>query len=140
MAVDISEKSLVEKLGLTPFTRTAIVGGPSDFIDRLGRLPTGITIEGFVTDGKYALIQYFTPWREDLEKYFAEYKNHLFATGALWISWPKKSSGLISNTTENVVREIGLKNGMVDVKVISIDRIWSGLKFVFRLSDRTKLK
>ncbi|MEO8910960.1 MAG: hypothetical protein ABI408_12165 [Gemmatimonadaceae bacterium] len=54
----------------------------------------------------------------------------------LWIAWPKKSSGVASDLTENIVREIGLELGLVDVKVCAIDNTWSGLKFVRRLRDR----
>jgi hypothetical protein len=54
----------------------------------------------------------------------------------LWISWPKKSAGLDSDLTENVVREIGLTLGLVDVKVCAVDEVWSGLKFVRRVSNR----
>ena len=57
-----------------------------------------------------------------------------------WISWPKKSSGVASDLTEDVIRAIGLANGMVDVKVCAVDDTWSGLKFVFRLQDRQKLR
>jgi len=54
----------------------------------------------------------------------------------LWISWPKKGSGLDSDLNENVVREIGLSQGLVDVKVCAVDEVWSGLKFVRRIRDR----
>jgi hypothetical protein len=57
----------------------------------------------------------------------------------LWVSWPKVSSGVPTDLTENVVREIGLRNGLVDVKVCAVDEIWSGLKFVFRAKDRFPL-
>jgi hypothetical protein len=56
----------------------------------------------------------------------------------LWICWPKKSSGVASDLTDNVVRQIGLAKGMVDVKVCAVNEVWSGLKFVFRLKDRPK--
>jgi hypothetical protein len=54
----------------------------------------------------------------------------------VWVSWPKKSSGVSTDLDENIVREIGLQAGMVDVKVCAVDETWSGLKFVFRLKDR----
>ena len=57
-----------------------------------------------------------------------------------WISWPKKSSGVATDLTEDQIREIGLANGMVDVKVCAVNDVWSGLKFVFRLKDRSKLR
>ena len=60
----------------------------------------------------------------------------LSQSGMLWVSWPKGSSRVPTDLTENVVREIGLRNGLVDVKVCAVDETWSGLKFVFRLKDR----
>ena len=58
------------------------------------------------------------------------------ANGMLWVSWPKKAAGVPTDLDENIVREIGLKAGLVDVKVCAVDETWSGLKFVFRLKDR----
>jgi hypothetical protein len=57
----------------------------------------------------------------------------------LWVSWPKKSSGVSSDLSENIVREIGLAAGLVDVKVCAVSEVWSGLKFVYRLKDRAKI-
>lgn len=85
---------------------------------------------------KAGMIQYYTDSRSDLEKTFPLLKKSLAPDCALWISWPKASSGKKTDLNENVVREIGLKNGLVDVKVIAVDEVWSGLKFVFRLKDR----
>jgi len=139
MSVGYSKHTLIEKLGIKPFTQTAILNAPEDYIDMLGKLPLGTIIEGYL-QGKYTLIQYFVTWREDLEKEFPNIAQHIYPTSCVWISWPKKSSGQVTNLTENVIRTIGLKNGMVDVKVIAVDEIWSGLKFVIRLKDRDKLK
>jgi expansin (peptidoglycan-binding protein) len=58
----------------------------------------------------------------------------------LWVSWPKKASGVATDLTENDVRKIGLDCGMVDVKVCAVSDVWSGLKFVFRVKDREKRK
>ena len=58
----------------------------------------------------------------------------------LWMSWPKKTSGVQTDLTENIVRDIGLAAGLVDVKVCAVDDVWSGLKFVYRLRDRAALK
>jgi hypothetical protein len=63
-------------------------------------------------------------------------KSALKPDGMVWISWPKKSSGVKTDLDENIVRELGLKTGLVDVKVCAVDDVWSGLKFVFRLKDR----
>lgn len=78
----------------------------------------------------------FTKSRGDLEKEFSPAAKKLTPTGMLWVSWPKKSSGVSSDLDENVVREIGLAAGLVDVKVCAVTEIWSGLKFVRRMKDR----
>ena len=64
----------------------------------------------------------------------------LAPAGMLWISWPKKSSGVITDLSETNVRTIGLAAGLVDVKICAVDDVWSGLKFVFRLKDRARVR
>jgi hypothetical protein len=78
----------------------------------------------------------FVKTRADLKKEFARFSRQLAPAGMLWVSWPKKSSGVITDLNENVVREIGLDIGLVDVKVCAVNEVWSGLKFVIRLKDR----
>jgi hypothetical protein len=80
----------------------------------------------------------FSKSEDELRKIFAELKPQLASDGLLWIAWPKKSSGVMTDLNENIVRQIGLAAGLVDVKVCAIDETWSGLKFVFRLKDRKK--
>ncbi len=67
---------------------------------------------------------------------FGELTRALKANGGLWIAWPKKSSGVATDVTENLVREIGLSGGLVDNKVCAVTEVWSGLRFVYRLKDR----
>jgi len=71
-----------------------------------------------------------------LKKKFPQVAKKLAPSGMLWVSWPKKTSGVITDLTEHVVREIGLQTGLVDVKVCAVNEIWSGLKFVIRVKDR----
>ena len=71
-----------------------------------------------------------------LEAEFPKLKAALTSDGMLWISWPKKSSKVATDLKEDIIREIGLTNGLVDVKVAAVDEVWSGLKFVYRLKDR----
>jgi hypothetical protein len=82
---------------------------------------------------KSGMVHYYTDSKADLEKQFPALKKLLTPDATLWISWPKGNKGDINET---VVRDIGLKNGLVDVKVIAVDDVWSGLKFVYRLKDR----
>ena len=71
-----------------------------------------------------------------LEQKLPELKKQIKQTGIIWISWPKKSSGVKSSVTDMVVRRAGIENGLVDIKVCAVDEIWSGLKFVIPVKDR----
>lgn len=131
-----SKKSLVEKLGIKTGFRIAIMNAPENYLAHtLLDLPPAV-VTSDALDGAFDLIQFFTTETEILTEQFAELKEHLEQTGSLWISWPKGSSKVPTNLNENIVREIGLDGGLVDVKVCAVDAIWSGLKFVYRLTDR----
>lgn len=78
----------------------------------------------------------FTKSKALLTKEFRRTSRLLTPAGMLWVSWPKKSSEVPTDLDENIVREIGLAAGLVDVKVCAVTEVWSGLKFVRRLKDR----
>ena len=125
---------LVRKLGIKEGFNIFIVNAPKDFELEL---PAGVTING-KSKKPCDFVLFFTKSRQTLEKDFSRYSAKLTPAGMLWISWPKKTSGVQSDLNENIVRDIGLAKGMVDVKVCAIDEVWSGLKFVFRLTDRPR--
>ncbi len=77
-----------------------------------------------------------TLWKGSVPLFPEELPSIIEYNGALWVSWPKKLSRMNTDLNENIIREIGLENGLVDVKVISINNVWSGLKFVYRRRDR----
>jgi hypothetical protein len=135
MPAGYSKKSLVEKLGIREGFAISIIAAPQDYAAKLGKLPCGVK-QTKKLEGPLDFIQFFCSKRSQLEENFQRLKGALSASGMLWVSWPKGSSGVPTDLTENVVREIGLKNGLVDVKVCAVDETWSGLKFVFRLKDR----
>jgi hypothetical protein len=116
----------------------AILNAPAHYLDLLGELPPDVVVAAEETSIPLDFIHLFLTKREDLERAFPQAKDQLSETGMLWVSWPKQSSNLRGDLKENIVREIGLSNGLVDVKVAAIDADWSGLKFVYRLQDRTK--
>ena len=126
---------LVEKIGIKPGHRVVLRNHPASFVKDLGKLPHGAQSSDRLS-GKANVVVYFTDKRAALEKDFSTLSNALVPDGMLWIGWPKKASGRPTDLTENVVREIGLERGLVDVKVCAIDETWSGLKFVIRLKDR----
>jgi hypothetical protein len=86
--------------------------------------------------GTHDFIHCFATARRTLAARFPALERALTPAGMLWVSWPKGASGATTDLTENTVREIGLANGLVDVKVCAVDTTWSGLKFVRRLKDR----
>jgi hypothetical protein len=130
-----SGRSLVEKLGIRPQTRIAIINPPRGFRATLGKLPAGVTVTSRVS-GTYPFMHFFTRDRAVLEKQIPRLLRALEPNGALWISWPKKASGVETDMTENAVREIALPVGLVDIKVAAVDDLWSGLKLVWRLRNR----
>jgi hypothetical protein len=81
-------------------------------------------------------VMLFSKSRAELEKEFSRLAKALAPAGMLWVSWPKRTSGVATDVDENVVRGIGLKAGLVDVKVCAVTEVWSGLKFVRRVKDR----
>ena len=130
-----SGRSLVEKLGIKPGTRIAILNAPRSYRATLGSLPPGVVVAS-AARGTFPLIQFFTRSRSLLQAKLAMLLHALELDGALWISWPKKASGVATDMTEDAVREIALPVGLVDVKVAAVDDVWSGLKVVRRLKTR----
>ena len=130
-----SSTPLINKLGIKENTKMFIMGEPENFRKELGPLPSG-TIVARKLGEKVDYVHLFTTKRSELEDFFRNIKRYIYKEGQVWISWPKQSAKKDTDLNENIVRDIGLKNGMVDVKVAAIDDIWSGLKFVYRLKDR----
>jgi hypothetical protein len=122
------------KLGIVPGSRVLVLDRP-DAVD-LAPLPPDVTVHSRATGAPYDVVLVFCPDRATLERRFAPLVARITTPGALWVAWPKKASGLAKDLDENVVREVGLATGLVDVKVIAIDAVWSGLKFVRRVTDR----
>ncbi len=129
---------LVKKLGIKPGFNIALVNAPSGYANELD-LPPEVTINS--RSGKpLDFAQLFVKSEKELKEKFSEYAKRLHAAGMLWVSWPKKSSGVTTDLSENIVRDIGLAAGLVDIKICAVDEVWSGLKFVFRLQDRAQVK
>jgi hypothetical protein len=130
---------LLKKLGIKEGCRIALVNAPQDFESELGELPDHVQ---FIKGPAKSLdiILFFVLNERALVRDFAKLAGRLTANGMLWIAWPKKSSGVTTDLTEQRVQQIGLDAGLVDVKVCAIDETWSGLKFVYRLKDRSALK
>ncbi len=130
-----SATPLVQKLGIKAGMSVLIVGAPKSFARTLGPLPEGVAVARAPKAG-LDFVHLFTTQRRDLARRFAALAKALRPAGMLWVSWPKKASGVATDLTEDVVREVALAGGLVDVKVCAVDDTWSGLKLVRRLRDR----
>lgn len=130
---------LPKKLGIKDGSRIVLINAPKDFESELGELPDNVEFIKRPTKS-LDIILFFVLTERALARDFAKLAAKITANGMMWIAWPKKSSGVVTDLSEQRVREIGLNAGLVDVKVCAIDETWSGLKFVYRLKDRSSLK
>lgn len=128
---------LAKKLGLKPGDEAIVLQSPRPYGEIVTPLPEGVKLRHRLHPGS-EFIHLFTRTRADLARRFPRLAAALADPGMLWISWPRKSSPLAGDLDENVVREVGLETGLVDVKVCAVDEDWSGLKFVRRLAHREK--
>jgi len=134
MTAGYSGTPLPKKLGLKPGMRAAALGAPKQYTKLLGPTP-GVEVRPRLAPN-LDFIHAFFRTADELAGAFPRLKKSLAKSGSLWISWPKKTSPLAMDLDGNGVREIGLANGLVDVKVCAVDDDWSGLKFMWRIDDR----
>jgi hypothetical protein len=134
----LGEIALCTRLGIKEGRRVLLLDPPSGFARRLDPLPPGVG----VTTKPVSLadvILLFSSSRAVLGELFHKAKHVLAPRGALWIAWPRKSSGFFTDLDETLVRAVGLSGGLTDNKIISLDEIWSALRFVVKESDRLPL-
>ena len=122
---------LLKKLGITTGSIVALLGAPESFEDTLGALPDQVRLRKQAR-GESDIILFFVRSITDLRKRFPAAVKILKTGGRLWIVWPKKTSNIESDLTQNVVRDYGLGTGLVDYKICAIDETWSGLCFTQR--------
>jgi hypothetical protein len=126
---------LAKKLGLKRAIRVHLDSAPRSVREELkSALAEVKLVKGLEPELDFILG--FAISQFELKKSMPIWKSHLSMAGQLWIAWPKKTSDLATDLTDQIVREIGLKASLVDVKVCAIDTQWSGLKFVYRKRDR----
>jgi hypothetical protein len=130
-----SGSPLPKKLGIREGSRVAVVSAPDGFTRVLGPLPAGVDLR---TDarGRCDVVVFFVTRRAELARRFPSFVRALQTDGGLWVSWPKKTSGVATDLGFDAVQEVGLHAGLVDNKVCAIDGTWSGLRFVRRVADR----
>ncbi len=127
---------LVRKLGVKPGMRVHYVAAPDDFGELLGDLPAGVRVLARPARD-LDLVMLFVTERAQLERRLAGLHDKLRQDGMVWVAWPKRASKVPTDMTEDVVRDVALPRGLVDVKVCAIDDTWSGLKLVVRKELRT---
>lgn len=126
---------LPKKLGIKDGFQVRLIEAPSEVVAELkSSLEKCKLARDTKTPLDFAML--FTKTAASLKKEFTQLTENLALAGMLWISWPKKTSGVPTDLNENIVRDIGLAAGLVDVKVCAVTDVWSGLKFVRRLKDR----
>ncbi len=131
----VSGTPLVRKLGIKPGCRLGLIGAPAGFEATLGELPDGVAVRRRAR-GPLEVIVAFSARGAELERRLPALRRALAHDGGLWLAWPKRASGIATDLSDGLVRELGLAAGLVDNKVCAIDETWSGLRFVYRLRDR----
>jgi hypothetical protein len=126
---------LPQKLGVKPGARLALLRAPAGFERALNPLPEGVRLR-MQARGAQDVVLFFATRRAELERRFDALARAVAPAGGLWIAWPKRTACVATDLREGIVRELGLAHGLVDNKVCAVDDTWSGLRFVFRLTDR----
>jgi hypothetical protein len=126
---------LQKKLGIKETSTVAFVAAPPALEAAVGELPAAVTVKARAVPPLDVVLAFFTR-RAQFERRVAALARAVFPDGGLWVAWPKRASGVKTDLTEDVVRELGLAAGLVDNKVCAIDETWSGLRLVYRLRDR----
>ena len=128
---------LLQKLGIKPGARVALLRAPAGFERELGDLPEGVRLRTQAR-GAQDVVLFFATREAELERRFDALARAVAPAGGLWIAWPKRTAAVATDLREGVVRDIGLSHGLVDNKVCAVDDTWSGLRFVYRLTDRAR--
>lgn len=130
-----SGKPLGQKLGIKSWTRVKTRNAPGDYQQLLGPLPADVVMSSRLR-GPVDLVHIFSIARAHLVGELRIATKEIEQDGAIWVSWPKKTSGVATDITEDVIRGVALPMGLVDVKVCAVDETWSALKLVIRKANR----
>ena len=126
---------LPQKLGIKPGLTVVTINAPTNYRRLLSTIPEDVTFSDRLKPDS-SFVHIFIKKRSELEKRLSSLREKVADTGTVWVSWPKKSSGVPTDVTEDVVRAVVLPLGFVDVKVCAIDETWSGLKLMVRRTNR----
>jgi hypothetical protein len=135
MADGYSGTPLAKKLGFAPDMSVVLLDAPPNLSVLLGELPSGVKVSRRLTHGADVVL-IFVEFAADLSRQVLALKSAVAPDGMVWVAWPKRASKMPTDLTEDVIRDIVLPTGLVDVKVCAIDATWSGLKLVIRKALR----
>lgn len=122
---------LAKKLGIKEQTKIAAIGAPKNYRELLEPLPEAVKFSAKLEQAT-DMVHVFSTKKSELSKLLTECRKKLNPEAMIWVSWPKKAAKVATDITEDVIREIALPMGLVDVKVCAVDEVWSGLKLVVR--------
>ncbi|MBR7827898.1 DUF3052 family protein [Actinospica sp. MGRD01-02] len=123
---------LPKKLGIKPGHRVALLNAPGGFAATLAPLPEAVEVVEALDSDSFDVILWFGTERAGLERIVKDVRAVLEPAGGLWIGWPKRASGIPTEVTDDIVREVALPTGLVDNKICAIDAAWSGIRLVVR--------
>ena len=126
---------LAQKLGIKIGQRVISINAPVTYRKLLAPLPEGVSFSDKL-DKNATFVHLFVSERKTLEKELKRLRKMIANNGVVWVSWPKKSSGVRTDVTEDVLRDVALPLGLVDIKVCAVDETWSGLKLMIRRENR----
>ena len=126
---------LPQKLGIKPDTIVVTIDPPDNYRRLLGQIPSGVNFASRPV-GKTKFVHFFATERRVLQTQLASLRQKIAEDATVWVSWPKKSSGVPTDVTEDVIRAVALPLGFVDIKVCAVDDTWSGLKLMIRRENR----
>ncbi len=141
LSAGYSGTPLAGKLGIKEGCKIFLWEAPDYYLNLVAPLPDGVKLVSQIS-ADTDLIHIFSAQRKQLSKALVSSLKKMKQDGVIWVSWPKKSSKVPADITEDTIREVALPIGLVDIKVCAIDEVWSGLKLVIRKENRrpTKLK
>ena len=126
---------LAKKLGIKDESKIFLVAAPKDYLRWVAPLPQGVTLQARMSTNT-DLVHLFATQKSKLDTTLRACLARLKPNGMIWVSWPKKSSKVVTDITEDTIRELALPLGLVDIKVCAVNEIWSGLKLVIRKENR----
>jgi hypothetical protein len=126
---------LAKKLGIKMGAKVMLLNAPDNYLQLFTDLPTDVYFVGG-GDVKKDVIHFFTKQQDEFLTMLPQLMRQIKPDGMIWVSWPKKASKVVTDITEDIIRNFALEIGLVDIKVCAIDETWSGLKLVIPVKDR----